>query len=320
MSGATKLFKIKYSKNLIMSKLAMNNPIDYEEKRKRKILSNGKHDVSVYQGGPFTVVPRRALNDKRICRKPQTYLVLSVLCSLADNYTGVCFPTYDYIARQTQSNKGNISRVIAKLIDWGYIKRLRKGSPLYENVRHKSSIYRILYDPIASDKEIKSIALNNDPKLQIAEQNDTIKHLEKHMKKDSTGCLKDNSKVVDRTTIPRLIELDSVNNNKYNSNREKEINEIELMRMFKVVHFEIYQSHFIPDQKDWSHMTKIMQHKIPSKVLMQTIKRILHRFKKKELKLPTYPLALVISMLEEKGHTPMDIVKDLAKKLKRMKR
>ena len=91
-----------------MSDLAMNKPIDYEEKRKQKILSNGKYDVSVYQGGPFTVVPRRALNDKRICRKPQTYLVLSVLCSLADNYTGVCFPTYDYIARQTQSNKGNI--------------------------------------------------------------------------------------------------------------------------------------------------------------------------------------------------------------------
>ena len=88
-----------------MSNLAMNKPTDYEEKRRRKILSNGKHDVvSIYQGGPFTVVPRRALNDKRICRHPQTYLVLSVLCSCADNYTGVCFPTYEYIARQTQSN------------------------------------------------------------------------------------------------------------------------------------------------------------------------------------------------------------------------
>ena len=72
-----------------MYNLAMNKPTDFEEKRRRKILSNGKHDVvSIYQGGPFTVVPRRALNDKRICRQPQTYLVLSVLCSLADNYTG----------------------------------------------------------------------------------------------------------------------------------------------------------------------------------------------------------------------------------------
>ena len=170
-----------------MSNLAMNKPTDYEEKRRRKILSNGKHDVvSIYQGGPFTVVPRRALNDKRICRHPQTYLVLSVLCSCADNYTGVCFPTYEYIARQTQSNKGNISKAINKLMDWGYIKRLRKGSPLYQNVKHKSSIYRILYDPLASDNEVKSNALNNDPNRQIIEQNETIKHLEKHMKKDQT--------------------------------------------------------------------------------------------------------------------------------------
>ena len=302
-----------------MSNIAMNKPTEYEEKRTRKILSNGKHDVvSIYQGGPFTVVPRRALNDKRICRHPQTYLVLSVLCSCADNYTGVCFPTYEYIARQTQINKGNISKAINKLMDWGYIKRLRKGSPLYQNVKHKSSIYRILYDPLASDNEVKSNALNNDPNRQIIEQNETIKHLEKHMKKDQTSCSKDNSKVVIKTTKSRLIELDSVNNNKYSS--MSNVNEIELMKLFKDVHYEIYQSQFKPDRKDWEQMTKIMSYKIPSKILMETIRRVLIRFQYKKQKLPTYPLALVLSMLDEKEGTSMDIVKDLAKKLKRMKR
>ena len=302
-----------------MSNLAMNKPTDYEEKRRRKILSNGKHDVvSIYQGGPFTVVPRRALNDKRIWRHPQTYLVLSVLCSCADNYTGVCFPTYEYIARQTQSNKGNISKAINKLMDWGYIKRLRKGSPLYQNVKHKSSIYRILYDPLASDNEVKSNALNNDPNRQVIEQNETIKHLEKHMKKDERSCSKDNTNVVLKTTKSRLIELDSVNNNKYNS--MSNVNEIDLMKLFKDVHFEIYQSQFQPNRKDWEQMTKIMSYKIPSKILMETIRRVLIRFQYKKQKLPTYPLALVLSMLDEKEGTPMDIVKDLAKKLKRMKR
>ena len=297
----------------------MNKPTDYEEKRRKKILSNGKHDVvSIYQGGPFTVVPRRALNDKRICRHPQTYLVLSVLCSCADNYTGVCFPTYEYIARQTQSNKGNISKAINKLMDWGYIKRLRKGSPLYQNVKHKSSIYRILYDPLASDNEVKSNALNNDPNRQLIEQNETIKHLEKHMKKDERSCSKDNTNVVIKTTKSRLIELDSVNNNKYSS--MSNVNEIELMKLFKDVHFEIYQSQFKPNRKDWEQMTKIMSYKIPSKILMETIRRVLIRFQNKQQKLPTYPLALVLSMLDEKEGTPMDIVKDLAKKLKRMKR
>jgi len=44
------------------------------------------------------------------------------------------------------------------------------------------------------------------------------------------------------------------------------------------------------------------------------------KFQNRKQKLPTYPLALVLSMLDEKEGTPMDIVKDLAKKLKRMKR
>ena len=299
----------------------MSKPTDYEEKRRRKILSNGKHDVvSIYQGGPFTVVPRRALNDKRICKQPQTFLVLSVLCSCADNYTGVCFPTYDYIARQVQSNKGNISRAITKLMDWGYIKRLRKGSPLYQNVKHKSSIYRILYDPIATDNEVKSTALKNDPKLQKLEENNTLKHLENSMKKEQKGCSKDNSKVVDRTTKSNLIELDLNNNNISRSIKEEKITEIELMSRFKQIHFEVYQTKFIPNQNDWTQLMKIMKFNVPTNILMGTIKRILLKFKKKNKDLPSYPLSLVLSILDEKEGTPMDFVRDLAKTLTSFRR
>ena len=138
------------------------------------------------------------------------------------------------------------------------------------------------------------------------------------MKKDERSCSKDNTNVVIKTTKSRLIELDSVNNNKYNS--MSNVNEIELMKLFKEVHYEIYQSQFRPDRKDWEQMTKIMSYKIPSKILMETIRRVLIRFQYKKQKLPTYPLALVLSMLDEKEGTSMDIVKDLAKKLKRMKR
>ena len=53
---------------------------------------------------------------------------------------------------------------------------------------------------------------------------------------------------------------------------------------------------------------------------METIKRLLIKFQNKKQKLPTYPLALILSMLDEKEGTPMEIVKDLAKKLKRIKR
>jgi len=304
-----------------MSNLAMNKPTDYEDKRKRKILSNGKHDVvSIYQGGPFTVVPRRAFNDKRIAKSPVTLIILGTLCTCANNFTGVCFPTYEYIVNATGKTLPTISISINRLIEWGYIKRLRKGSPLYKNVKHKSSIYRILYDPLSSDAEVKSNALNNDPELQKQEEKHTLNKLNNDAKKQQTFSSHTKKDFSLRLSKTRLIELDTINNNKNNSIREEEVNEMVLMRMFKEIHFEVYKSRFIPNQKDWSQMTKIMKYKIPSKVLMQTIKRILLRFEINKQKLPSYPLGLVLSSLDEKEGTTAELIKDLAKKLRNIHR
>lgn len=304
--------------------VAMNKPMDYEEKRRKKILSNGKkYDVkSIFSGGPFVVVPRRALNDKRIVSSPVKYLVLSVLCSCADNYTGVCFPTYQFIGNQLQRDQSTIGKAIRKLMDWGYIKRLRKGSPLYKNVRHKSSVYRILYDPLTTDAEVKSKALESDPELQKKEENETLKHLEKHMKKDQTSGTHRQSKLATTASRSRLIELDS-NNNTIDSIIEEEITDMELMKRFKYLHLAIYQVQYIPDRKDWETMKKIMLFKVPTNILLQCMKRILEKKKKDNIPV-SYPLSLILAVLEDKWNEnkqkPMDFVKDLAKKFKRMSR
>jgi len=304
--------------------VAMNKPMDYEEKRRKKILSNGKkYDVkSIFSGGPFVVVPRRALNDKRIVSSPIKYLVLSVLCSCADNYTGVCFPTYQFIGNQLQRDQSTVGKAIRKLMDWGYIKRLRKGSPLYKNVRHKSSVYRILYDPLTTDAEVKSKALESDPELQKKEENETLKHLEKHMKKDQTSGNDCQSKLATTASRSRLIELDS-NTNTIDSIIEEEITDMELMRRFKYLHLAIYQVQYIPDRKDWETMKKIMLFKVPTNILLQCMKRILEKKKKDNIPV-SYPLTFILAVLEDKWNEnkqkPMDFVKDLAKKFKRMKR
>mgnify|MGYP003677972391 CR=1 FL=1 len=304
--------------------VAMNKPMDYEEKRRKKILSNGKkYDVkSIFSGGPFVVVPRRALNDKRIVSSPVKYLVLSVLCSCADNYTGVCFPTYQFIGNQLQRDQSTIGKAIRKLMDWGYIKRLRKGSPLYKNVRHKSSVYRILYDPLTTDAEVKSKALESDPELQKKEENETLKHLEKQVKKDQTSGTHRQSKLATTASRSRLIELDS-NTNTIDSIIEEEITDMELMRRFKYLHLAIYQVQYIPDRKDWETMKKIMLFKVPTNILLQCMKRILEKKKKDNIPV-SYPLSLILAVLEDKWNEnkqkPMDFVKDLAKKFKRMSR
>ena len=217
---------------------------DYKDKVRKKILDNGKNNIqSVYSGGPFTVVPRRALNDKRIARSPIKYLILSVLCSCANNYTGVCFPTYQYIGNQVMRDKSSVSRAIKSLIEWGYIKRLRKGSPLYKNVKHKSSVYRILYDPLMNDSEVYSRALINDEELQQIEQNDTIRVAMKPDKKTQRSCSQLNKEVALSSTKTRLNELD-LNNNTRSTTKENKLNEMEMMKKFQNIHLKIYKRHF----------------------------------------------------------------------------
>ena len=63
-----------------------------------------------------------------------------------------------------------------------------------------------------------------------------------------------------RLSKTRLIELDTINNNKNNSIREKEVNEMILMKQLNRIHFEVYQSHFISNHKDCCQMTKIIKY------------------------------------------------------------
>ena len=297
----------------------MNN--DFEEKRKKKILDNGKNNVqSVYSMGPFTVLPRRAFNDKRMCKHPTTLLILGTLCTCANNFTGVCFPTYQYIMNATNKSLKTISHSINHLIDWGYVKRLRKGSPLYKNVRHKSSIYRILYDPSASDNEVHSRALHNDPELQQIERDKTLQQMEKTMKKETKKTPTFSPEVKEDFNIGlnriRLTELDSNKNTISNNKNIKKMSEIEMMNEFKAVHREVFNIDFIPDRRDWNHIKDLWELNIGSNILFATIKRNFH----KKDKPPAFPLSWILKVMNDDPETPQSVVAEIAKLLKRKRR
>ena len=289
---------------------------DYKDKIRKKILDNGKNNIqSVYSGGPFTVVPRRALNDKRIAKSPIKYLILSVLCSCANNYTGVCFPTYQYIGNQVMRDKSSVSRAIKSLIEWGYIKRLRKGSPLYKNVKHKSSVYRVLYDPLMNDKEVHSRALINDEELQQIEQNDTIRVAMKPDKKTQRSCSQLNKEVALSSTKTRLNELD-LNNNNRNTIKENKLNEMEMMKKFQNIHLKIYQTTFQPDRRDWRQMTELIKHQDATSALLTKIENILRKKKKP----PVFPISYILACLKPEPTTVTEVMKDLAKAMRPKRR
>lgn len=290
---------------------------DYESKRRKKILDNGKNNVqSVYSSGPFVVLPRRSMNDLRMCKSPTTLLILGVLCSCANNFTGVCFPTYQYISNATNKSFKTISHAVNNLIDWGYIKRLRKGSPLYTNVKHKSSVYRILYDPLMNDKEVHSRALNSDPELQQLEKDKTLNKIKKQPKKTQTFSPEVNKDFNMRSTKTRLIELDSNTNTIYTNKDKQKMTEIEMMNEFKQIHKEVYKSDFIPDRRDWKHIEMLFNLPIPTNILLATIKRNLERRSEP----PTFPLAWMLQVMSDDPETPQEIIKQVAKLLKRTKR
>lgn len=295
---------------------------DYEEKRRKKILSNGvKNNVqSVFSSGPFTVIPSRALNDKRFMKQPHKLMVLCLLCSTANNYTGVCYPSQQYIANRIERTQSTVSRAIVSLIEWGYITRLRKGSPLITKATRygKSSIYRVMYDPSMNDKEVHSRALNQDEELQSIQEKNTIELMQKNSKKDTqicTPCISENAPDAYSTRLSRT----RLNNNTINTNKENRLNELEMMKEYKKIHFEIYKAQFIPDRRDWQQMIKLIEYQDKHVNLTTKIKSIL-RGKKNPSKPPLFPISYVNAALEPKAVTTKDIIKDVAKAMKPKRR
>ena len=304
----------------------MNNLLkmdtNYEEKRRKKILSNGKNNVqSVYSCGPFTVIPSRALNDKRFMDQPHKLMVLCIICSTANNYTGVCYPSQQYIANRIDRTQPTVSKAITSLIDWGYINRLRKGSPLITKVTRygKSSIYRVMYDPSMSDKELHSRALNQDEELQSVQRKNTIDLMQKKNNKDTQICTPRISEHAPDEYNTRLSRT-RLNNNTISTTKENnKLNEIEMMKEYQKLHYEIYKVRFIPDRRDWQQMIKLITYQDKQTNLLTKVKSIL-RGKKNASKPPLFPISYINAALEPKGTTPQDIVKDLAKALKPRRR
>lgn len=303
----------------------MNNLLrmatDYEEKRRKKILSNGvKNNVqSVYSTGPFTVIPSRALNDKRFMRQPHKLMVLCIICSSANNYTGVCYPSQQYIANRIQRTQSTVSRAITSLLEWGYINRLRKGSPLITKPSRygKSSIYRVMYDPSMSDREVYSRALNKDEELQSQQEKNTIKLMEKKNNKDNQICTTRISEYAPDAYKIRLNRT-RLNNNIRSTIKENKINELEMMKEYQKLHLEIYKVQFIPDRRDWQQMLKLIEYQ-DQYDLTKKIRSIL-RGKKNPSKPPLFPISYILKALEPEPQSAKDVIKDLAKAMRPKRR
>ena len=116
--------------------------LDFVNAREDKVLAASRVNRDVY--GKYTMIPKRAFDDPNLNKNPILFQVLGVLCSFASNKRHRLFVSQEHLSRKLQKHQSTISRQIAQLVKFGYVKVLRKGSPEIK-YNTKSSHYMIIF-------------------------------------------------------------------------------------------------------------------------------------------------------------------------------
>ena len=108
----------------------------------KKALASTRINPTIY--GKYIVVPKRAVGDPNLNKNPVLFQMLVTLCSFASNKRHRLFVSQAHLSKKLMKHQSTISRQIKMLVKLGYLKVLRKGSPLIK-FNQKSTHYKILF-------------------------------------------------------------------------------------------------------------------------------------------------------------------------------
>ena len=94
--------------------------------------------------GKYIVIPKRAVGDPKLNKNPVLFQILVTLCSFASNKRHRLFVSQAHLSKKLMKHQSTISRQIKMLVKMGYLKVLRKGSPLIK-FNQKSTHYIVLF-------------------------------------------------------------------------------------------------------------------------------------------------------------------------------
>ena len=107
-----------------------------------KTLASTRINPAIY--GKYIVIPKRAVGDPNLNKNPVLFQMLVTLCSFASNKRHRLFVSQAHLSKKLMKHQSTISRQIKMLVKMGYLKVLRKGSPLIK-FNQKSTHYMILF-------------------------------------------------------------------------------------------------------------------------------------------------------------------------------
>ena len=125
--------------------------------------------------GAYSALPGRAIVDERFYQYPMTMVVLAHCCGHVNYHTAIFWVNQSTLARRMKCTQQAISQHMRKLVQWGYIEKIRKEAPIRAYGR-KGAAWRVIYDPrVSLDEALATIPSDAaTPEQQAEEAKKTI--------------------------------------------------------------------------------------------------------------------------------------------------
>ena len=125
--------------------------------------------------GAYSALPGRAIVDERFYQYPMTMVVLAHCCGHVNYHTAIFWVNQSTLARRMNCTQQAISQHMRKLVQWGYIEKIRKEAPIRAYGR-KGAAWRVIYDPrVSLDEALATIPSDAaTPEQQAEEAQKTI--------------------------------------------------------------------------------------------------------------------------------------------------
>mgnify|MGYP005725668971 FL=1 len=191
--------------------------------------------VGSYQcPGGHMILCARAYGDERFNRFPMTFRCLAICCAHSNSYTGVFFVNQSTISKVMGSSQQAISQHMQRLIEYGYLEKLRNAD-VRRKYGRKGALWRVIFDPRMSYKDTltKQPTAHRDPELEQEIAENTINMINNNYKSKRKSVDNKEENKVD-------IVQGASSNNKSNKRELVSDNKVELVNNSSDITSNIY--------------------------------------------------------------------------------
>lgn len=274
----------------------------------------------------------RAYGDERFNRFPMTFRCLAICCAHSNSYTGVFFVNQSTISKVMGSSQQAISQHMQRLIEYGYLEKLRNAD-VRRKYGRKGALWRVIFDPRMSYKDTltKQPTAHRDPELEQEIAENTINMINNNYKSKRKSVDKKEENKVDivqgATSNDKSNKRELVSDNKVGlvnnssditSNIYIDKNDCRSMcQSYKQLIYEMWGTDWRYDMRQETLAEELLQIGYTKESFLQDAKKML-QWKRNQNKPPIQSLQYFISRKKnkEKPQDVQGIIKHISNRMK----